>query len=168
MKYLIAIIAFCIIGKGFAQDNIYTYIEYDSLSNGFLQLTLDKKMDDLLEAKKERCDLMDIHRVQVQSMSKEEKKITFTDLCRNHPKMKGYRIQVLNTRSSEDAEKAKEKLQIQFPHLSSNVELRRPQFRVLMGDYFSKANAASDLNDVKKLYPGALLVVSKIWCNRAQ
>ncbi len=169
MKVLFSLISLVLLLSLQGQNNNYTYIEYDSLSSGYVQLTLDKRMDDLLESKKYRCDELRVWRQsQSSNSSKEETNITFKDLCKNHPKMKGFRIQVLNTRSSEDAEKAKEKLQVQFPQLSSNVELRRPQFRVLMGDYFSKANAASDLNEVKKIYPGALLVVTKIWCNRAQ
>ncbi len=150
------------------QGNTYTFIEYDTISNGYIEMTLDKRMDELLEAKKDRCDVVASWQNQTAKMTKEEKKVTVVDMCREHPKMRGFRIQVLNTRSSEEAEKAKEQIQRQFPHLSSSVELRRPQFKVLMGDYFSKANAAKDLDAVKKVHPGALLVASKIWCNRAQ
>ncbi len=150
-----------------AQDNNYQYVEYDSLSNGYLSLNIDKKMDDLLESKKQRCNIA-VPTNTGSSAARNDEPVKVADLCRQYPKMKGYRIQVLNTTSSDDAEKAREKVQMQFPQLSSNIVLRYPQFRLLLGDYFTKQNAAKDLNDVKKIYPGALLVVHKIWCNRAK
>lgn len=164
-KVIYILLLYSFVGLIQAQDNILTYVEYDTIRNGYLSLSIDKKMDELLDSKRDRCNAIERARA---AAEENDKPINIGDLCREHPKMRGVRIQVINTRSSEEAEEARSKIQSQFPYLSSSVVLRAPQFKVLLGDYFKRENAAEDLDKVKKLYPGAILVMSKIWCARAQ
>lgn len=167
MKKIFSILLLCFILISKAQIN--TTAEYDSISGGYIELTIDDRIDELIEAKEKRCNLYSQTQANTPTATTHTSKpYTVNDLCKEYPKLRGYRIQVMNSRSSEDAEKAKSIIMSQFSYLSADIDYLRPQFKLLVGDYFSRANAAADLNAIKRRYPGALLVSAKIWCKRAK
>ena len=171
------------------ENEIGRTVEYDTISGGYLEVVMNTKIDALLEEKENKCDaLAKANRYHAPtkgsttsssssssgtstssgSGSTTNNATKITDLCAQYPKLRGYRIQVLTTKESAQADKAKAVLSSQFSYLSSNIEYRRPQFKLLVGDYFTRAAAARDLSAIKKKYPSALLVVGKIWCRRAK
>lgn len=75
----------------------------------------------------------------------------------------GYRIMIESFRTSEEAEKLQRKFFSENPILSCSIVAMPPLYKVLVGDYLSQKQAQKDVQQLKKNYPKALVVSSKIW-----
>lgn len=93
---------------------------------------------------------------------------TEIDICARTPKVLGYKIQILYTKDRRIAERSLSKLSRNYPDLLGEMQYSRPDYRVLVGDFFTKRSAAEDLSRLKKEYPGALLVQWRVFCKRAK
>lgn len=74
----------------------------------------------------------------------------------------GYRIQITYTDIREDVYKSKGSMYKQFPELASYVEYEQPYFKLRIGDFRTRLEAANYLQQVIVLYPGAFIVKDKI------
>lgn len=74
----------------------------------------------------------------------------------------GYRIQITYTDIRDDVYKSKGSMYKQFPELASYVEYEQPYFKLRIGDFKTRLNAAYYLQQVIVLYPGAFIVKDKI------
>lgn len=75
---------------------------------------------------------------------------------------KGYRLQVLNSRSRDEAFKAKSDLLQMFPDQKSYVLFQSPYFKVRIGNFYEKAEAISFKSQLSKKYPQNAYVVEDI------
>lgn len=77
----------------------------------------------------------------------------------------GFTIQVYTGMKREEALNAKKELASTLPDLQTEVQYAQPNFRVKAGKYFSRIEAQKDFNDVKKLFPAAIVIPDKVAIN---
>lgn len=75
---------------------------------------------------------------------------------------RGYRVQVLNTRSRDDAFKMKASLMQMFPSQKAYIIYQSPYFKVRVGNFPEKEDAASFRNVVVKKIPQNSYVVEDL------
>jgi SPOR domain len=75
---------------------------------------------------------------------------------------KGFRLQVLNSRSRDEAFKVKSELLQLFPNQKSYVLFQSPYFKVRIGNFIEKSEALSFRNQLTKKYPQNAYVVEDI------
>jgi hypothetical protein len=75
---------------------------------------------------------------------------------------KGFRLQVLNSRSRDEAFKVKAQLLQLFPGQKSYVLFQSPYFKVRIGNFMEKAEALLFKNQLEKKYPQNAYVVEDI------
>lgn len=84
------------------------------------------------------------------------------NFCISKFKKCGYKIQVFNTKDRNKAkEKMKELINIYY-NLYPELQFERPEYKLLLGNYFYNSNYENDLRKIKKKYPHAFIVTS---CN---
>lgn len=74
----------------------------------------------------------------------------------------GYRIQITYTDIRDDVYKSKAGMYRQFPELTSYVEYEQPYYKLRIGDFRTRLEAANYLQQVIVVYPGAFIVKDKI------
>lgn len=74
----------------------------------------------------------------------------------------GYRIQITYTDVREDAYKAKAAIYKQFTELPAYVDYDQPYYKLRVGDYTSRLEATSVLQQIITIYPGAFIVKDRI------
>lgn len=75
---------------------------------------------------------------------------------------RGYRVQLLNTRSREEAFKMKSDLMQFFPSQKAYVLYQSPYFKVRIGNFPDKNDASSFRNEVAKKIPQTAYVVEDV------
>jgi len=55
----------------------------------------------------------------------------------------------------------------QFPKLTPELIYTNPDWKILVGDYFTRQAASSDLRQIQKTYPAAFPVQWRVWCRKA-
>ncbi|NAW51663.1 SPOR domain-containing protein [Elizabethkingia argentiflava] len=95
--------------------------------------------------------------------------LTTADICRNTPKLSGYKIQVAITNNGADANRIRYEVRRNFPDLRIELDSSlRPNYKILAGSYFSKSSGATDLKRVRHIYTSAVLVPYRIFCVEAK
>src|SRR3954471_3148783 len=72
----------------------------------------------------------------------------------------GYRLQVLNTQSREQAYKLKAELLQHFPEQKSYVLYQAPYFKIRFGNFTDKAEALQYKKRLSSIYPQAIYVIN--------
>src|SRR6266487_4352192 len=72
---------------------------------------------------------------------------------------KGYRLQVLNTRSRDEAFKLKYKLLQMFPDQQTSVLFQSPYFKVRIGNFIRKPDAESFKSRLLQTFPQNVYIV---------
>jgi hypothetical protein len=109
--------------------------------------------DTIIVHKDARLDVLSIKQAAVNKLTS---KMTSTG------QFKGYRLQVLNSRSRDEAFKIKSELLQLFPEQKSYVLFQSPYFKVRIGNFIEKADALSFRNLLAKKYPQTAYVVEDI------
>src|SRR5690606_38447361 len=73
----------------------------------------------------------------------------------------GYRIRITYTDIRDDVYKSKAGMYKQFPELASYVEYEQPYYKLRIGDFSTRLEAANYLQQVITVYPGAFIVKDK-------
>ena len=74
----------------------------------------------------------------------------------------GYRIQIMYTDIRTDAYKNKGQMYKDFSDIKSYVEYEEPYYKLRIGDFKTRLEATSYMQQVTPLYPGAFIVKDKI------
>ncbi|GHM99971.1 hypothetical protein WSM22_14610 [Cytophagales bacterium WSM2-2] len=74
----------------------------------------------------------------------------------------GFTIQVYSGQKREDANNMIKKMQEEIPEMIARLRYEQPKFRVVVGKYFTKLEAQSDLLLLKRKFSTASLVPEKI------
>lgn len=97
------------------------------------------------------------------------RELTNAEICQQNPRILGYKIQAAVVKSNDEANKIKADIRRQFPSLKVEVDASlRPNYKILVGSYFTKQSASSDLSRIRKAYPGAIAVQYRIFCVEAK
>ncbi|MET3732867.1 SPOR domain-containing protein [Moheibacter stercoris] len=131
----------------------------DSIKGGELAIRMDKKLESILKGKeKSVCQ---------KTTFVPPVKLSPADKCATQQKIMGYKIQIFYTKDRSAAEKVKNDFARQFPSLTPELIYASPDYRILVGDYFTRQTAGNDLRKVQRTYPAAFPVQWRVWCRKA-
>ena len=74
----------------------------------------------------------------------------------------GFTIQIYSGQKKDDAMSVAAKMREEVPEMTPNVKYEQPKFRVIVGRYFTRLEAQSDLLALKRKFATASLVPEKI------
>ncbi len=74
----------------------------------------------------------------------------------------GFTIQIYSGQKKDDAMNVMAKMREEVPEMTPNVKYEQPKFRVIVGRYFTRLEAQSDLLTLKRKFATASLVPEKI------
>ena len=97
---------------------------------------------------------MDVLTTKLSQMNKRASMLTSNGLYR------GYRVQVLSTRTREDAFKAKSLLLTSFPEYKTYVMFQSPSFKVRIGNFIRKEDADKFRKQLAYFFPPRAWIVS--------
>ncbi|AIL43939.1 SPOR domain-containing protein [Elizabethkingia anophelis] len=172
----------------FCFQNIYAQkiiSKKDSVGGNVYTTQMDSRINDLLTKSEESCNRPAgpkiVNNTGGGSVISEDRIVTSTprvintktlstaDICRNRPKLSGYKIQVAVTNNSNDANKIRYEVRQSFPDLRTELDSSlRPNYKILAGSFFSKQSGSEDLRRVKRLYGSAVLIPYRIFCVEAK
>ena len=72
----------------------------------------------------------------------------------------GYRLQVLNTRSRDEAYKVKAQLLQHFPEQKSYVLFQAPYFKIRFGNFTDRSDALRYKSSLSAIFPQVIYVVN--------
>lgn len=154
----------------FKPDTI-VYYTTDSVSGGNYELSLEQDVLKYLSARNKAKCKQNTPRTYTRpttTVAKPEGPKTTYDICRNQAKVLGYKIQIFYSKSRDEANKVRQNFSRQFRGITPELVFARPDFKVLVGDYFTKKSAGQDLKKIKKKYPSSLLVSWRVYCRKAK
>jgi len=158
-KYLIFALV-CIGFQALAQTGSPTaWVFNDSISGGKVSIDIDKRLEDLVKSKEQKVCKKNVY--------VPPKKLTPADKCATQQKIMGYKIQIFYTKDRAAADKVKNDFARQHPNLTPELIYASPDWRILVGDYFTRQSANSDLRRIQKSYPSAFAVQWRVWCRKA-
>ena len=79
--------------------------------------------------------------------------------------VEGYRIQIISlsgNNSRKNAQAVMDEFAANNPDMPVYISYHEPNFRVRVGDYREKIDAARDLIEIKKSYPGSFIVKDQV------
>jgi len=124
-----------------------------SLLIGLFVCSVSYATDTIVVHKDARLDILSTKQAAVNKLTA---KMTSTG------QYKGYRLQVLNSRSRDEAFKTKSELLQLFPDQKSYVLFQSPYFKVRIGNFIEKSEAASFKSELAKKYPQNAYIVEDI------
>src|SRR5690606_844340 len=142
-----------------AAEHESMWVFNDSISGGKLAINLDSRLESLLKSKEEAVCKKNVY--------VPPKKLTPADKCATQQKIMGYKIQIFYTKDREAANKVKNDFAKQHPNLTPELIYASPDWRILVGDYFTRQSANSDLRRIQRSYPAAFPVQWRVWCRKA-
>ena len=87
------------------------------------------------------------------SIASRNKKIKFTQ---------GYRVIVYSGTNKEEVKKIREKVYTIFPDIDIYQIYKQPDYKIKVGDYTNRFEAHQVLNELKKVFPEALIVMEQV------
>lgn len=131
----------------------------DSIKGGSFTVEVDQRLSNLIEnTEKKNCPKPNY---------KPPRKLTPADKCVSQQKIMGYKIQIFYTKDRNAAEKVKNDFARQNPNFAPELIYAAPDYRILVGDYFTRKSASSDLRRIQRTYPSAFTVQWRVWCRKA-
>ena len=97
------------------------------------------------------------------------KKLSTAEICKQNPRILGYKIQVAVVKSKAEADEIGLEFRKKFPAIKVEIDASlRPNYKVLAGSFFSKESAAPDLKKVRAEFKGATSVQYRVFCEEAK
>lgn len=166
MKNLFPLFIFLISTFLFGQEKIDTVIINNS---GTLKIEMDQRINKVITAKENAsCPVVVKKVVEKKEVQKTQAVADSSDPCAYQSQINGFKIQIYYSKNRTDAQKVKEEFDAAYPSISSQVAYFAPDYRVLVGDYFSKSSASSDIRRLKSKYNNSFSIPYKILCRRAK
>ena len=172
IKLTIVFSLFC-----FQFNNAQVVTKKDTISGTPLTLSMDKKINDLLDNLEEKCATPAknngyANRDEAKEPAKvvvASRKLTEAEICKQNPRILGFKIQLTVVKSNTEANEVKAFFRKRFPSIKVDTDASlRPNYKILAGSYFTKQSAASDLAKIKAEFKSATLVQYSIFCAEAK
>ena len=174
MKNLVKIFSILSL-MSFYNINAQEVIKKDTLNGTPLTITMDSKVNGVLTDLEGKCDrikeaeLADANKPTAPKVEVPSKPKSNAEICRDNPKILGYKIQVAVVKSNEEANKVKAYFRTKFPNVKAETDASlRPNYKVLVGSYFTKQSASGDLSRIKSYFPEAISVQYRVFCVEAK
>ncbi|MBT2621632.1 SPOR domain-containing protein [Chryseobacterium sp. ISL-6] len=178
MKNLIKILTILSL-FGFYTIEAQQVVKKDTLSGTELIMSMDPKVKDALEGLEDKCS-----RVSTSTTPRENNEETYTkptkiyvpsreltnaEICRKNPRILGYKIQITTVKSNDEANEIKSYFRKRFPNLKVETDASlRPNYKILVGSYFTKQSASSDLSKIREYFKSAVAIQYRIFCAEAK
>lgn len=149
-------------------------VKNDTISGTPLSISMDKKVDDLLENLEEKCltgnsSKNDAPKTTVPKIVVPEKELTQAEICRRNPRIMGYKIQLAVVKSNEEAREVGMFFRRRFPNMKVEIDASlRPNYKVMAGSYLTKQSAAADLAKIRAHFKSAIAIQYRVFCVEAK
>ena len=149
-------------------------VKNDTISGTPLSISMDKKVDDLLENLEEKCltgnsPKNDAPKTTVPKIVVPEKELTQAEICRRNPRIMGYKIQLAVVKSNEEAREVGMFFRRRFPNMKVEIDASlRPNYKVMAGSYLTKQSAAADLAKIRAHFKSAIAIQYRVFCVEAK
>lgn len=175
MKNLLKALSLFILLISYGIDAQYV-VKKDTISGTEVTMTMDSRVDQLLSKQEETCNRNNASNTNFETPKPTTPKIvvpsrelTNNEICRQNPKIMGYKIQVAVVKSNEEARNIGADFRKAFPSMKVEIDASlRPNYKILAGSYFNKQSAAGDLSRVKTMYDTAVAVQYRVFCVEAK
>ncbi|MBK1894602.1 SPOR domain-containing protein [Chryseobacterium paridis] len=164
---------------GFYTIEAQQVVKKDTISGTELIMSMDPKVKDALENLEDKCS-----RVATNTIPRDNTEETYTkptkiyvpnreltnaEICRKNPRILGYKIQITTVKSNDEANEIKSYFRKRFPNLKVETDASlRPNYKILVGSYFTKQSASSDLSKIREYFKSAIAVQYRIFCAEAK
>ncbi|SMC84782.1 SPOR domain-containing protein [Moheibacter sediminis] len=156
---IVLILGFSILyGQNPKKDSLYVFTK-NTENGGEFSMEIDESLAKLMMSKEQAVCNKPVY--------VPPKKLTPADKCATQQKIMGYKIQIFYTKDREAANKVKNDFSRQFPSLTAELIYASPDYRILVGDYFTRSTASPDLRRIQRSYPSAFSVQWRVWCRKA-
>jgi len=131
------------------------------IGNNVYHISMDDRIDAMLFQAEESCR-------RIVYTDETTKPINKVEICKESPKLIGYKIQIAIAKNGNDASKIRYEFGQKFPELKVEIDTNiRPNHKILAGSYFSKESGNNDLERVKKVFRNAILVPYRVFCEES-
>lgn len=162
MKKLIVLFLAIFSTSAFAQEKIDTV---QIINNGTLNIEIDNRINTVLKNKE---DATCTYVAPVKKTVEKKVVVKSNDPCAGTPQVNGFKIQIYYSKNRSDADKVRNEFSRLYPGMSAQTAYYSPDYRVLVGDYFSKSSASRDIRRLKKNYNNAFSIPFKVLCRKAE
>lgn len=149
-------------------------VKNDTISGTPLTISMDKNIDALLSNMEENCALENARAAERASQpatrpttrtTTPNRPLTTQEICRQNPRIQGFKIQLVVVKSNAEANEVKAYFRRRFPRIKAETDASlRPNYKVLVGSYFTKESAAADLRNIRQYFKNAITVPYNIFC----
>jgi thioredoxin-related protein len=146
----------------FAQEKIDTV---QIINNGTLNIEIDSRINNVI---KNREDATCTYVAPVKKNVEKKAVVKSNDPCAGTPQVNGFKVQIYYSKNRADADKVRNEFSSSYPDMSAQVTYYAPDYRVLVGDYFSKSSASGDIRRLKRTYNSAFTIPFKVLCRKAK
>lgn len=159
---------------GFYTIEAQEVVKKDTINGTEVSITMNERINKTMEDMEGKCNrTKDSSFIGATKSSTKidipSKPKTNAEICRDNPRILGYKIQVAVVKSNEEANKVKAYFRTKFPYLKAETNAAlRPNYKILVGSYFSKQSAASDLARIRTYFKEALPVQHMVFCVEAK
>lgn len=175
MKYLIR---FCLVFSTLSSVGLSAQLSTtrDTLSGTPLTINMDQKILNTLEDLENKCAV----EVATREDSKDSRSsnpvrvapnrpLSKAEICRDNPRILGYKIQVSVVKSNQEANEVKAFFRRRFPNIKVETDASlRPNYKILAGSYVSRQSASSDLARIRAQFKSATAVQYRVFCEEAK
>jgi len=175
MKNLLKVLSLFLLLLSYTIDAQYV-VKKDTLSGTEVTMTMDSRVDQLLSKQEDNChrsnasnNNFDLSKPSTPKVVVPSRELTNNEICRQNPKIMGYKIQVAVVKSNEEARTIGADFRKSFPNMKVEIDASlRPNYKILAGSYFTKQSASGDLSRVKTLYNNAVSIQYRVFCVEAK
>ena len=146
----------------FAQEKIDTV---QIINNGTLNMEIDSRINTVLKTKE---DAVCTYTAPVKKVTEKKPVVQSNDPCAGTPQVSGLKIQIYYSKDRKDAEKVRNEFSNSYPDLSAQTAYFSPDYRALVGAYFTRASASRDIRRLKSKYNSAFSIPFKVLCRKAK
>ncbi len=94
-----------------------------------------------------------------------KKPMTAYEICKQNPRMQGFKIQVTLAKSADEAQKIRQYIRNRLPDIKVEIDGNlRPNYKILAGSYFTKESAASDIRRIRAYFDRAIPIPYRVFC----
>ena len=135
------------------------------INNGTLNMEIDSNVNRVLKSKEEAvCS----YTAPVKKSRDKKHVVKSNDPCAGAAQINGFKIQIYYSKNRADADKVRNQFNQSYPDMSAQVAYFSPDYRVLVGDYFTRQSASKDIRRLKSKYNSAFTIPFKILCRKAK
>lgn len=169
-----------------------TIVETEKIGNSELSVTMDKRVSDALNRLESTCKDKPItnnttptRNNNVDNNSKitnstnntatnktattNIKNMSQAEICKQNPRILGYKIQIAVVKSKEQADKIRAEFRKKFPNFKVEIDASmRPNYKILAGSYYTKESAAPDVRRIRREFGSANSIQYRVFCAEAK